>query len=123
MRYNIHEVLDILKPTRKQSGKYEVWRRSLKNYTTELWEDLERIKQGLEPLQIIEDKEDKENAKPTRLFFSINNEGIYDKWEVNLITDINLHSIVGKTRNGQIRKNKFTIKRINNLNYESIDKS
>lgn len=123
MRYNIHEVLDILKPTRKQSGKYEVWRRSLKNYTTELWEDLERIKQGLEPLQIIEDKEDKENAKPTRLFFSINNEGIYDKWEVNLITDINLHSIVGKTRNGQFRKNKFTIKRINNLNYESIDKS
>ena len=112
MRYTIHEVLEILKPTRKESGKYKVWNVRLKNYSNKLWEDVERIKQGLEPLQIIEEKKEVKNAKPPRLFFSINNEGVYDKWEVNLITNVSLDYIVKHTRNRALIKNDFIIKRL-----------
>tara|TARA_R100000541_G_scaffold39136_1_gene46971 strand:- start:4949 stop:5296 length:348 start_codon:yes stop_codon:yes gene_type:complete len=113
MRYNIHEVLDILKPTRKESAKLKVWNVHLKNYSKELWEDVERIKNGLEPLQIItEVKEESENEKPTRLFFSINNEGVYDKYDVSILTDISTYEITAKTRRTHLTKNGFIIKRI-----------
>ena len=40
MRYTIEQVLDILKPTRKKSGKYKVWHVKIKNYSDKLWEDI-----------------------------------------------------------------------------------
>ena len=115
MRYKIKEVLDILEPTRKQSGKLKVWNVHIKNYSQKLWQDVERIKNGLEPLQFV--KEPKEyvfNEKPTRLFFTINNDGFYDKYDVNALTDISLGEITTKTRTASLNKKGFIIKRINN---------
>lgn len=52
MRYTMTEVLEILKPLRKETGKYKVWNTQLKNYSPALWHDLERVKQGLKPLKL-----------------------------------------------------------------------
>lgn len=113
MIQNIHTFLDIFKPLRKRSAEFKIYNVHRKNYTPELWEDIERVKKGLDPLHKMEGFEDIDNSKkPTRLHFSVNNEGFYDKYDISILIGIKPSEVISRTKRGFLKKDGYIVKRL-----------
>jgi len=113
MRYTMTEVLEILKPIRKESEKYKVWNEHIKNYNKALWNDIERVKQGLDPLQLCNNIEHlKMSNKDSMVLFTIDGKGCYNKNDIKEMTGIQPTTLVNATRKGVYIKHGFEFERI-----------